>query len=221
MPSLISHPACSFLHTSSFLLQDALDRLSATPRLWNGLRWAVEAGFHGERFVIARELRPWSGDHRRFLDFGCGTGEFAGEFPAARYVGIDISRDYLHFAGRHRPGRYLASSGAALALADASFDAALVLGVLHHLPDATARAAMGELARVLRPGAVVLVMEDVPPPAGENPAGHLMHALDRGGHIRSEAEYRAIFGPHFAVERFYPMRSGICDYAVYVLQRTP
>lgn len=196
-----------------------LDGLSAAPRLWNALRWVVEAGFGGERLAIARELRPWAGDHRRFLDLGCGTGEFAGEFPPERYVGVDPSRGYLRFAVRNRPGSYVASSGEALALAAGSFDAALVCGVLHHLPDAVARAAMAELARVLRPGATVLVMEDIPPPSGENPAGHLMHAIDRGGHIRGEGEYRAVFGPQLAVVRAYRLRSGICDYAVYVLER--
>ncbi len=209
------------LLSSQLSIEGALDRVSAAPRLWNMLRWVVEAGFQGEREAIARELRPWHGDTRRFLDFGCGTGEFAGEFPAARYVGIDLSRGYLSFAARHRPGSYLVSAGEALPFAAGSFDAALVLGVLHHMPDELARVAMAELARVLRPRATALVMEDIPPPSGQNPAGHLMHAIDRGGHIRSEAEYRAIFGPAFAVERSYTLRSGICDYAVYVLGRLP
>lgn len=197
-----------------------LDRLSESPHLWNRLRWIAEAGYTGERLAIARELRPWHGDQRRFLDFGCGTGEFADAFPADRYVGIDLSTIYLHFAAQHRPGRYLASSGDALALADATFDAALVLGVLHHLPDTIAAAAMRELARVLKPGATALVIEDIPPPDGQNLPGHMMHWLDRGGHIRDEAAYRALFGDRFRIQTAYPIRSGICDYSVYVLQRT-
>jgi len=202
-------------------IERLLDRVSAAPRLWNALRWAVEAGFTGERMAIARELRPWAGDGRRFLDLGCGTGEFAGEFPPGRYVGIDPSTTYLRFAARHRPGSFLASAGEALPFADGSFDAALVVGVLHHLPDPVAAGAMAELARVLRSGGVTLVMEDIPPPGGGNPAGQLMHAIDRGAHIRSEAEYRAIFGSQLAVERHTTMRSGICDYAVYLLRRLP
>lgn len=200
-------------------IERTLDRVSAAPRLWNTLRWVVEAGFTGERMAIARELRPWAGDGRRFLDLGCGTGEFAGEFPAARYVGADPSTGYLRFAARHRPGSFVASTGERLPFIDGSFDAALVLGVLHHLPDPIAREAMAELARVLRPGGVVLVMEDVPPPAGENPAGQLMHAIDRGGHIRGDTDYLSLFGTNFASEKMYRMRSGICDYAVYVLRR--
>lgn len=212
MPAHPSQPAAPGL-------QAALDRVSAAPRLWNTLRWIVEAGFQGERATIARELRPWAGDDRRFLDFGCGTGEFANEFPAGRYVGFDPSLGYLRFAAANRPGSYLAGMGEALPFHDGSFDAALICGVIHHLPDQVARAAMAELARVLRPGGTVLVMEDTPPPQGENPAGQLMHALDRGGHIRGEADYRAIFGPAFAIEQAYGMRSGVCDYAVYVLRR--
>jgi hypothetical protein len=46
-----------------------------------------------------------------------------------------------------------------------------------------------------------------------------MHWLDRGGHIRSEHAYRALFGAGFALLRTYHMRSGICDYGVYVLRR--
>lgn len=203
------------------LADTLLDRMSAAPRLWNTLRWIAEAGFGGERLAIARELRPWAGDSRRFLDLGCGTGQFAAEFPGARYVGVDPATGYLRFASRNRPGSYLASSGEALAFTDGSFDAALVCGVLHHLPDPVARAAMAELVRVLRPGATVLVMEDIPPPDGQNPAGQLMHAIDRGGYIRTGVEYRAIFGPALSVERDYTLRSGICDYAVYVLSRLP
>jgi SAM-dependent methyltransferase len=154
-----------------------------------------------------------------FLDFGCGTGEFAPCFPASHYVGIDIAAAYIRFAAHTYAGRFLVSSGDALALPDQGFDAALVLGVLHHLPDTLVADAMRELHRVLRPGAVALVMEDVPPPDAWNVAGHAMHWLDRGGYIRSEAHYRALFGAGFAVQRTYHMRSGICDYGVYVLRR--
>lgn len=198
-----------------------LDRISQSPRLWNMLRRAVENGFRGEKAVIARELAPWHDvGQREFLDFGCGTGEFAPCFPAANYVGIDLSATYIRFAAASYAGRFLVSSGAALPLPDQRFAAALVLGVLHHLPDDVVRAAMHELHRVLRPGATVLVMEDVPPPDLWNLPGHAMHWLDRGGFIRSEADYRALFGAGFALLRAYHMRSGICDYGVYVLQRS-
>lgn len=202
------------------VFEQVLDQVSASPRLWNTLRWLVEAGYSGEKAVIDAELQPWSDRNRRFLDLGCGTGAFAPCFPPERYVGIDVSRTYLQFAVRHYPTSFVACSGDHLALTDASFDAALVLGVLHHLNDMLAQAAMSELARVLKPAARALIIEDIPPPDRWNVAGHAMHWLDRGGHIRDDAAYRSIFGSGFMVQRSYTMRSGICDYGVFVLERS-
>lgn len=206
----------------SFSLQSVLNRLSASPRLWSVLRRIVENGFRTEKQIIDRELGPWQRHPQRwFLDFGCGTGEFAPCFPANQYIGIDIAPAYLRFAQHAYAGRFLAMRGTMLALRPQSCDAALVLGVLHHLPDQVAQVAIAELWRVLRPGALLLIMEDIPPPDRWNIAGHMMHWLDRGGFIRSEADYLALFGSGFALQRTYTIRSGICDYAVYLLQRTP
>ncbi len=208
-------------HRWSFSFQSVLNRLSASPRLWSVLRRLVENGFRTEKQIIDRELGPWHPQAQRwFLDFGCGTGEFAPCFPPDQYIGIDIAPAYLCFAQQSSAGHFLAMRGTMLGLRPHSCDAALVLGVLHHLPDPVVRLAIAELWRVLRPGALLLVMEDIPPPDPWNLAGHIMHWLDRGGFIRSEADYLALFGVGFAVQRTYPIRSGICDYAVYVLQRT-
>jgi SAM-dependent methyltransferase len=199
------------------MIDQLLTRISRMPAIWNGLRWIAEAGYRSHHTAIAQALAPHRGDGRRFLDFGCGTGQFAADFPHDRYVGFDLTRPYIAFAAAHRQGRFLVSDGGALGLADRSFDGALVLGVFHHLPDAIVRASMAELHRVLRAGATLLVIEDVPPPSLWNVPGHLMHALDRGDFIRTDEDYRALFAPHFAVRESYAMRSGICDYGVYVL----
>lgn len=196
-----------------------LDQLAKNPHTWNTLRWIVEAGYQGERDVIASELAPLNRPGARFLDLGCGTGAFSDCFRPEGYVGIDLARHYVGFAGAKRSGSYSVMSGAALGLADESFDGALVLGVLHHLPDELVREVVSELWRVLRPGATALVMEDIPPPDGGNPLGQLMHWADRGGHIRTDDDYRALFAPYLTIERTYTMRSGVCDYAVYVLRR--
>jgi SAM-dependent methyltransferase len=202
------------------MVQKTLDRISENPQAWNILRRVVEDGFRGEKTVIARELDPWRDAGRReFLDFGCGTGEFAPCFPPEHYTGVDLAQRYVRFARRTYAGHFAVTSGAAIGLAGQRFDAALVLGVFHHMPDQLVRTTVAELHRVTRPGATLLVMEDIPPPDRWNVAGHLMHWLDRGGFIRTDAEYRALLEPYFGVCRAYTMRSGICDYAVYVLER--
>ncbi|MFN8481411.1 MAG: class I SAM-dependent methyltransferase [Kouleothrix sp.] len=202
------------------MLEQTLDRVSQNPQTWNILRRAVENGFRGEKKVIARELDPWRDvGAREFLDFGCGTGEFAPSFPPAHYTGVDLASYYVRYAGQHYPGRFAVASGDAIGLGSGRFDAALVLGVFHHMPDDLVRTTVTEIHRVLKANATLLVMEDTPPPDPWNVAGHLMHWLDRGGYIRTNDEYRALLEPYFSVRRNYLMRSGICDYEVYVLDR--
>ncbi|HNP87287.1 MAG: class I SAM-dependent methyltransferase [Chloroflexi bacterium SZAS-1] len=202
------------------MLEQTLDRVSQNPQTWNILRRAVENGFRGEKEVIARELDPWRDvGAREFLDFGCGTGEFAPSFPPAHYTGVDLASYYVRYAGQHYPGRFAVASGDAIGLGSGRFDAALVLGVFHHMPDDLVRTTVTEIHRVLKANATLLVMEDTPPPDPWNVAGHLMHWLDRGGYIRTNDEYRALLEPYFSVRRNYLMRSGICDYEVYVLDR--
>ena len=201
------------------MLQTFLDGLAGMPRLWNVLRWIAEAGYVQHHQAI-REMLTVPPGGGRFLDFGCGTGQFAGDFPADRYVGFDPARPYVTFAARHRPGQFAVSDGTAVGLAGAQFDGALVLGVFHHLPDAIAGGCVRELRRLLKPGAMLLVIEDVPPPVWNVP-GRIMHWLDRGNNIRTDADYRRLWAPHFTVTCDYGMRSGICDYRVYVLRRVP
>jgi SAM-dependent methyltransferase len=203
------------------MIQRWLDQLAANPALWGTLRWVAEAGFGADRAVIAHELRPHAPDGpAQVLDFGCGTGEFAACFRPGSYVGCDIAAHYVRYAGRHRTGRYAVMHGAAIGFSTGAFDAGLVLGVFHHLPDAVVQASVAELARVLQPDARLLVLEDIPTRRRWNVAGQLMHWLDRGDHIRSDADYRRLFAPHFVIERSYAIQSGICDLAVYVLRRT-
>ncbi len=199
------------------MIDRLLTQISHMPAIWNGLRWIAEAGYRSHHAAINDALAPGRADRRRFLDFGCGTGQFAADFPADRYVGFDLTRPYIAFAAEHRPGRFMVSDGGALGLADNCFDGALVLGVFHHLPDRVVRSSLTELHRVLKPGATLLVIEDVPPPSVWNVPGHIMHWLDRGDFIRSDQDYRDLFTPHFQVRSRYGMRSGICDYGVYAL----
>ena len=199
------------------MLQQFLTSVSRVPALWNGLRWVAEAGYRRHYAAIDAALMPAGADGRRFLDFGCGTGQFAAHFPPDRYVGIDLTRPYIAYAAEHRPGRFSVMDGSALGLAGARFDGALVLGVFHHLPDELVRGSVEELHRVVKPGGTLLVIEDIPPPTPWNVPGHIMHWLDRGDHIRTDQDYRALFSPHFTVRESYTMRSGICDYGVYVL----
>ena len=100
----------------------------------------------------------WPGD--RVLDACCGTGDLAvaAECRGGRVVGLDFSPRMLDRA-RRKSGTIEWIQGDALALpfSDAEFDSATVGFGVRNLEDL--EGGMRELARVLRPGGKVAVLE--------------------------------------------------------------
>jgi len=94
---------------------------------------------------------------RRFLDAGCGTGLNLEHLEGrGRSVGVDVSEDAVRFC-RDRGVNAVRASVVDLPLATASFDGALSFDVLYHAWVRDDRAAVAELARVLKPGGLLLV----------------------------------------------------------------
>jgi len=93
----------------------------------------------------------------RILDAGCGTGNNLKHLAArGSAVGVDISEEALGFC-RAR-GVVVARAGLLeLPFPDGSFDWVTSFDVLYHRWVSDDRAAMAELARVVRPGGLVLV----------------------------------------------------------------
>lgn len=109
------------------------------------------------------------------LDLGCGRGDWS--LGLARrgipVLAIDLWVDGLAWLAAQSHGLPLlalrADVTAPLPLANGSVDGALLALVLHHLAgNGKASGALSEIARVLRPGGVVAIMEflPVPPPPG-------------------------------------------------------
>ena len=202
------------------MLQKLLDTIARQPALWDAFRSIAEFGFTADYTVIERELKPFGGDpQRRFLDFGCGTGQFAHCFPADRYYGFDIAPHYVSHARRSIPHRLCVMNGTAVGFASNTFDAALIMGVFHHLDDATVIACVKELHRMLRTNGIILMLEDIPTQNPLNLPGRAMHWLDRGDNIRDVAHYQRLMEPYFSIQRSTTILSGICDLGVYVMSR--
>lgn len=95
----------------------------------------------------------------RVLDAGCGWGTTLSALERAGYraAGMDIARDMLERLDRERPDRELYVADLTRALPDTidPFDAVLALDVIEHIDDD--RGAVAQLARLVRPGGVLIV----------------------------------------------------------------
>jgi SAM-dependent methyltransferase len=111
-------------------------------------------------FASADEMREWFASRRRTLDAGCGAGWSTSAWMTngwndggAEWIGadisaaIDVARDRLRrFGGTH----FVQADVMQLPFKDASFDAIISEGVLHHTP--STERAMKSLVRLLAPG---------------------------------------------------------------------
>lgn len=105
----------------------------------------------------------------RLLDIACGTGRFLREvkrnYPRLPVVGLDLSRFYLEEGRRllapWSRAALLEASAEAVPAADASFDAVTCCYLLHELPARARRRVAGEMARLLKPGGVLILVDSV------------------------------------------------------------
>jgi ubiquinone/menaquinone biosynthesis C-methylase UbiE len=90
----------------------------------------------------------------RLLDIGTGTGHVAAllQAPDRMVVACDVM-DLLMLP-------YVLADGTRLPFLDATFDAVLLVTVLHHVPKADHARFFNEARRVLRPGGRLILMED-------------------------------------------------------------
>jgi SAM-dependent methyltransferase len=140
-----------------------------------GARADVAAGVRDRLPPIERQWR---------LDVGCG---FRSYLPTEGGIGVDLDE------ARVRASRGVAANACALPFADGCFAGVLSVGLLHHLPDAAARQAIAEMLRVSA-GRVVVFDGVRPQSALARPLAALVRAMDRGRHMRLEAEVKALFG---------------------------
>jgi len=98
----------------------------------------------------------------RVLDYGCGTGSLtrllSGHF--AGVTGYDPSEVSLGVARQHAPSATFHADEASIP--DASFDVAILSGVLHHVPPVEREGVVGHVVRKLSPGGRLFVFEHNP-----------------------------------------------------------
>jgi len=99
------------------------------------------------------------------LDVGCGIGNIhrslAPQF--AEFQGVDVSAGLIDVArASNRDVAYQAYDGVELPFESNTFDLSFAICVLHHVPPAQWETFVAEMARVVRPGGLVAVIEHNP-----------------------------------------------------------
>jgi ArsR family transcriptional regulator len=130
---------------------------------WDSMR----SSFYNEKVIDALAERAEVTTTSRVVDVGTGTGFVAaGLAPhAAAVLGVDNSPAMLAVAEQNlralNVGNVRLAEGEldALPVDDDSVDAAVANMVLHHAPDPAAM--LAEMARVVRPGGIVAITDEV------------------------------------------------------------
>ena len=137
----------------------------------------VEVLFTGAADAMRRRmLKPiaeWmAGRHQRDLrglDVGCGTGRLLAfmhdAWPGMRLSGIDLSAPYLEEArrliGRTARVKLIEGAGEVLPFDDTSLDLVVSSFLMHELPKKIRTDVIAEMARVVKPGGLVVLVDSI------------------------------------------------------------
>ena len=122
---------------------------------------AVKAGYIID--ILARH--GLANSTTRLLDIGCGIGNYHAplEESVGTITGVDVSIESLRKAtGLNPRSRFVSYDGHDLPFVDGAFDAAIAIGVMHHVPPEQWNGFAREMRRVVRRGGVAMVFEHNP-----------------------------------------------------------
>ena len=104
---------------------------------------------------------------QRIVELGCGNARLARSllqrFAGSELVGLEVDavQHAKNIAAPQERLLFMAAGAEAVPFPDASFDGAMMLKSLHHVPMAAMDAALAEVARVLKPGGWFYVSEPI------------------------------------------------------------
>jgi ubiquinone/menaquinone biosynthesis C-methylase UbiE len=115
-------------------------------------------------FMAGRDQRQVT-----LLDVACGTGRFLRQvrltYPAMQLKGLDLSQPYLDEARRQLKGlrgaELIEAAAESIPLASESVDIVTSTFLFHELPPEVRRAVAAEMARVLKPGGMLVFLDSL------------------------------------------------------------
>jgi len=169
---------------------------------------------------LLASLVPLAG--QRIVELGCGAAQLARALllrhPDSQVTALEVdARQHAKNLAAPQPGITFVAAGAqAVPAPDASFDLALMLKSLHHVPQPLMATALAEVARVLRPGGHLYVSE----PVYGGPFNDLVRLFNDEGVVRAAAQAAVDAALRSGVwtqvdERRFEMPAHFADFAVF------
>ena len=141
-----------------------------------------------DELAVLTALVPLAG--QQIIELGCGAAALARALvprhPGCHVTGLEVdTRQHAKNLAAPQPGLHFEAGGAqAIAHADASFDLALMLKSLHHVPLPLLDQALAEVRRVLRPQGLLYVSE----PVYGGPFNDVVRVFNDEGVVRAAAQ---------------------------------
>ena len=141
-----------------------------------------------DELSVLSELLPLEG--LNIIELGCGNARLARQllqaFPTSQVTGleVDVRQHAKNLAAPQERLSFVAAGAQSIPFPDASFDLALMLKSLHHVPLSVLDQALSEVARVLRPGGHLYVSE----PVYDGPLNEIVRLFNDEGEVRAAAQ---------------------------------
>lgn len=168
------------------------------------------------REFVQRYVRPQSGE--AILDLGCGPGDVFELMPQVRYVGIDMSENYVAAARRRFGNRAKFLSGDLNSVEPGqlgNFDRVIAMGVMHHLSDDEVIAMLRRIREFLKPdGRFISYDPGFTEP--QHPFARWIHKHDRGRFVRFDRQYENLISKVFSSYRQH-IRTDMCTVPATVI----
>jgi len=171
----------------------------------------------GRAYDMALEIARSIPRGSEVLDVGCGSGFIAHHLSALlgeSVIGIDLA------SKAEAPIDYRCYDGQVFPVQNNSCDAVLLCYVLHHAQDVAV--VLSEIRRVLRPGGLAVVYEDIPRTGWDKGVCWIHNRQWRGRtgacRFRSEAEWRTLF-ESYGLEIVSERRLSRCRNLIHPVRR--